>query len=182
MMSEKDNQLIKAIRNGDIKVFEDLFRSIYPALCGYSNRILNSAHDAEEIVQEVFYTLWKNRTKLDIKISIKSYLYKSVYNKSLNLIEHKGVVNKYIDSYKQIEKPSYSPEDAMQESEIYIVYKNTLKKLPERCRQIFQMSRDSGLKYHEIAEKLTISVKTVEANMSRALKAFRHSFAEYNSS
>lgn len=181
-MNEKDIQLLKAISSGDIKVFEDLFRFFYPALCGYSNKILNSAHEAEEVVQDVFYTLWKSREKIDIKVSIKSYLYRSVYYKSLNLIEHKGVINKYIDSYKQTTKQYYSPEDALHESEIYSVYNNTLNQLPERCRQIFQMSRDYGLKYSEIAEKLTISVKTVEANMGKALKAFRLSFAEYNSS
>lgn len=180
-MNEKDNQLIKSIHGGDIKAFENLFRSIYPALCGYSNKMLNNAEEAEEVVQDIFYTLWKNREQLNIKVSIKSYLYKSVYNKCLNLIEHKNVIYKYVDSYKQTTVQSYSPEDAMQESEIYLVYTNTLKKLPDRCQQIFQMSRDYGFKYTEIAEKLTISVKTVEANMGRALKAFRLSFAEYNS-
>ncbi len=178
-MPYNDKQLIQAIKIGDIKVFEDLFRLLYPALCGYALKILKDPDQSEEIVQEVFYTLWKKRKTIVVNVSLKSYLYKAVYNKSLHFIEHQAVVNRYASSYKQTATPFYKPDDAMQTGEMYEVYKKTLKELPYRCREVFQLSRNYGLKYREIAEKLSISVKTVEASMGKALKAFKHSFAEY---
>jgi len=181
-MTDKDKKIIEDIKKGNIKVFEDLFRSVYPALCGYANEILKDADQAEEIVQEMFYLYWKRRHTMVISVSLKSYLYKSVYNKCLHYIDHKAVVNKYAISYEQSAKAYYSPEDAIQTGELYSVYKKTLQELPERCREVFQLSRKYGLKYHEIADRLSISIKTVEANMGKALKAFKISLAEYKTS
>ena len=178
-MTEEDKKQIASIKNGEIKVFEALFRSLYPALCGYALKILKDADQAEEMVQEVFYVYWKRRADIIINTSLKSYLYKAVYNKCLHCIEHQNVVNKYVQHYEYTEAGYSSPDNALQTGELYTAYKRTLNQLPERCRTIFQMSRNYGLKYHEIAEKLSISIKTVEANMGKALKAFRHSLAEY---
>ncbi len=174
-----DKQLIQDIKEGNVKVFENLFRLLYPALCGYALKILKDTDQAEEIVQDMFYTLWKKRKTIVVNVSLKSYLYKSVYNKSLHFIKHQAVVNKYAGLYKQKTAAYYKPDDAMQTGEMYEVYKKTLRELPDRCREVFQLSRKFGLKYYEIAEKLSISVKTVEANMGKALKAFKHSLAEY---
>lgn len=170
---------LSAIKNGNIKAFEELFRSLYPPLCGYALKILNDSDLAEEVVQEVFYQLWKKKEDLLITSSLNSYLYKAVYNRSLHLVEHKQVENKYANHVLNDNSEIYSIQDAMQAGEIYQIYKKTLSQLPHRCRKIFQMNRDFGLKYNEIAIKLSISVKTVEADMGKALKAFRHSLAEY---
>jgi len=178
-MTDTDKTLIQDIQKGNIKAFENLFRLLYPALCGYALKILKDPDQAEEMVQEVFYTFWKRRENLIIDVSLKSYLYKSVYHKCLHYIEHQAVVNKYASAYEHSQTAYYTADDALQTGELYEAYKKTLYELPERCREIFQMSRNYGLKYNEIAEKLSISIKTVEANMSKALKAFRHSLAEY---
>ncbi len=170
---------IKAIKNGNIKVFEDLFRSLYAPLCGYSNKLINNKEIAEEIVQEIFYQLWKNRETITISISLKSYLYKSVYNKVLHNFEHEKVKSKYADYISTQEQFGETPEQAMQTGELYSIYLKTLNALPHNCRQIFLLSRNQGLKYKEIAAKMSISVKTVEANMGKALKAFRQSLANY---
>jgi RNA polymerase sigma-70 factor (ECF subfamily) len=170
---------LTAIKNGNIKAFEELFRSLYPPLCGYGLKILKDSNLAEEIVQEVFYQLWKKKEDLHITGSLNSYLYKAVYNRCLSYIEHKQVENKYASNMMLTNSNIYSVNDAMQTGEVYRIYKNTLNQLPHRCRKIFQMNRDFGLKYHEIAEKLSISVKTVESDMGKALKAFRHSLSEY---
>ncbi|MDA3893391.1 MAG: RNA polymerase sigma-70 factor [Salinivirgaceae bacterium] len=178
-MTTEDKNRMRAIKNGEIKVFEELFRILYPALCGYALKILKDPDQAEEIVQEVFYVYWKRREAVIINSSLKSYLYRAVHNKCLHYIEHQKVVNKYVKHYEHTEVGYYSPDDAIQTGELYTAYKRTLSELPERCRVIFQMSRNYGLKYQEIADKLSISIKTVEANMGKALKAFRHSLAEY---
>lgn len=178
-MIEEDSKRLSAIQKGEIKVFEKLFRDLYPALCGYALKILKDPDLAEEMVQEVFYAFWKRRLKLEINISLKSYLYKAVYNKCLHSIEHQNIVNKYVKHAESIKPAFEQPGDSLHAGELYAVYKKTLQELPDRCRIIFKMSRNYGLKYHEIAEKLSISIKTVEANMGKALKAFRRSLAEY---
>ncbi len=170
---------LTAIKNGNIKAFEELFRFLYAPLCGYALKILKDSNLAEEIVQDVFYVLWNKKGDLLISSSLNSYLYKAVYNKCLHYMEHKQVEDKYASNYLNANSDIYSIHDAMLSGEIYRIYRETLSKLPHRCRKIFQMNRDFGLKYHEIADKLSISVKTVESDMGKALKAFRHSLAEY---
>lgn len=170
---------VTAIKNGDIKAFEELFRSLYAPLCGYALKILKDKNLAEEIVQEVFYVLWSKKGDLLITSSLNSYLYKAVYNKCLHYMEHKQVEDKYASNMLISNSDAYSINDAMHSGEIYQIYKKTLSQLPHRCRKIFRMNRDFGLKYYEIADKLSISVKTVESDMGKALKAFRHSLAEY---
>lgn len=178
-MAESEQNTLSAIKSGDIKAYEKLFKSYYAPLCGFVNKMVNDSEVAEEIVQELFYKIWKNKSTMVITTSIKSYLYKSVYNKALHYFEHEKVKNKYTEYASHNVNYSETPEQAMQTGEVYLIYKATLNSLPHNCRKIFQMSRNYGLKYHEIADKLSISVKTVEANMGKALKAFRQSFANY---
>lgn len=178
-MIATENKTQAAIKGGNIKVYEALFRELYAPLCGYALKIVKDKEIAEEIVQELFYKLWKNRSSLNIKISLKSYLYKAVYNKALHHFDHEKVKSKYADYVAHNSTYTQTPEEAMQTGEVYTIYKETLNSLPRNCKRIFQMSRNYGLKYHEIADRLSISVKTVEANMGKALKAFRQSFANY---
>lgn len=175
-----DIEQANEIKSGNIKVFENLFRTMYPALCGYGLKMLHNRELAEEMVQEVFYQLWKNHQTLEITGSLNAYLYKAVYNRCLRQIEHQQVVDKYAAHQMTVSSATYSVNDAMQTGEIYAIYKKTLLSLPARCRKIFQMNRNYGFKYYEIADKLSISVKTVEADMGKALKAFRKSFAGYH--
>ncbi len=170
---------METIRQGDIKTFEKLFRDNYNMLCNYAVKIVNNTMAAEEIVQDVFYNFWKNRLQINIQTPVKAYLFKAVYNKSLNYLNHVKIVDKhrnqnYIDIQTQI-----NPEEQLQAAEFYNIYTNTLESLPKNCQIIFSLSREQGLKYSEIAEKLKISVKTVEANMTRALKLFKQNFAAY---
>ena len=175
---KKDN--FKKIKNGDIKAFEKVFREFYPVLCSFANKILTDEDKSEEIVQDVFFNIWKKKEDININVSLKSYLYKSVQNKCFQIIQHKTIENKY-KNYIEKESSEYyiTPYDELELQEINNLVELTLKSLPENCNKIFRMSRFEGLKYREIAEKLSISIKTVEANMSKALKEFRVNFKEY---
>lgn len=169
-----DNQIIRRIRNGDIKEFETLFRSSYNALVAYARTILKDTDTAEEIVQELFYVLWRDRGKIKIKTSVNAYLFRSVYNRCMHHIEHKKVMIKHENEVKKNLHGNYGdPEDEIYYKELHEKVAGIIERLPGRCAKIFCMSRFEGLKYNEIAEEMSISVKTVEANMSKALKEFR---------
>ena len=170
------NLSLKRIQKGDLKEFERLFKELYSPLCLYANKYLQDKDKAEEIVQDIFYGIWKNRAKLSIKVSFKSYLYKAVQNNCLQLIQHHVVEDKYKQYVKnEVSHFQSDPIKEMELQEMNKVVEQTLDSLPDRCKEIFSMSRFEGLKYREIAEKLEISTKTVEANMGKALQAFRKS-------
>lgn len=171
----------KRIQQGDIKEFEKLFRKYYQPLCLFANKFLRDMDSAEEIVQELFYNLWKNKESISITSSIKAYLYQSVRNNSLKYIEHLAVKERYSNEVKRQQVNSATDEsNSIELAELNDVIEKTLNQLPERCRQIFLLSRFDGLKYHEIATKLSISVKTVEANMGKALQLFRTNLKLYD--
>ncbi len=159
---------------GDIKAFESLFRSSYSSLVKYSASIVKDKDTAEEIVQDLFYRLWKERDRLKIRSSLHGYLFRSTYNRSLKWIEHMKVVKKYESdsTLTEMESPT-TPIQHLQFGELQETIALTLERLPERCGEIFCLNRFEGLKYREIADRLSISVKTVEANMGRALREFR---------
>jgi RNA polymerase sigma-70 factor (ECF subfamily) len=169
-----EDEITGRIRMGDIKAFESLFRSSYSSLVKYATTILKDHDSAEEIVQDLFYRLWKERQKLNIESSLNGYLFRSVYNRCLHHIEHQKVVQKYQSDMKYVgyDSPA-TPLQAVQLGELQEKIARTLEELPDRCGEIFYLNRFEGLKYREIADKLSISVKTVEANMGRALKEFR---------
>jgi len=135
---------------------------------------------AKEIVHEAFLKLWEKRDELDTSKSVKSYLYTTVYNRSLNYIRDNKKFDKTEGKTELLERSEdWDQTNQMIAAEIEVKIAQTLDSLPEKCRQIFVMSRYEELKYREIADKLDISVKTVETQMSKALKALRKNLAEY---
>lgn len=175
----RDIEIIGRIRNGDIGQFESLFRSSYASLVRYAKTLIKDHDTAEEIVQDLFFRLWQDKEKLNIESSLNGYLFRSVHNRCLHHIEHSRVVLRHEEemTYAQPEIME-SPADILNYKELQEKIAKVLERLPERCGQIFTMSRFEGLKYNEIAEKLSVSVKTVEANMGKALKEFRKELAQ----
>jgi len=174
-----ENEIIRRIRKGDKGQFEFLFRSSYSALVKYAKSLIKDSDDAEEIVQDLFFRLWQDREKIKIESSLNGYLFRSVHNKCLHFIEHQKVVTKHSEevSRKTDEYPE-NPSEILQHKELQERIAGILERLPERCGKIFCMNRFDGFKYSEIAEKLEISEKTVEADMSKALKEFRRELKE----
>lgn len=174
-----DTEIIRRIREGDVKEFESLFRSSYVSLVRYARIIIKDQDTSEEIVQDLFCKIWQDRKKLNIESSLNGYLFRSVHNRCLHHIEHLKVVEKHAEemSLRQPERQE-NPADILQYAELQGRIAMILENLPERCGQIFYMNRFEGLKYSEIAEKLSISIKTVEANMGKALREFRKELAE----
>ncbi|MCC8142534.1 MAG: RNA polymerase sigma-70 factor [Tannerellaceae bacterium] len=176
-----DLLLLNKIKEGNIKAFEQLFRFYYSPLCLYAAGITGRMEIAEEIVQELFYTLWKEREKIQIFHSIKSYLYGAVRNQSLQYCEHRKIRNRYQEKILNNplkEVPATDPQSRMEYEELKLI-NNTLNKLPERRNRIFRMHRFEGKKYNEIAAILAVSIKTVEAEMTKALQTLRKEIEHY---
>ena len=169
-----DNEIIGRIRHGDVQQFESLFRSSYVSLVRYAKSIVKDQDTAEEIVQDLFFRLWYDREKINIETSLNGYLFRAVHNRCLHHLEHKKVVKKHAEalSFRSTENAG-NPSEMVQYNELQSAIVAVLERLPERCGKIFCMNRFEGLKYTDIAEKLSVSVKTVEADMGKALKEFR---------
>jgi RNA polymerase sigma-70 factor (ECF subfamily) len=175
----RDTEIIGRIRQGDVGQFESLFRSSYVSLVRYAKTLIKDHDTAEEIVQDLFFRLWQDKEKIKIESSLNGYLFRSVHNRCLHYIEHNRVVERHAEemSHRQSESQE-SPSDILHYKELQARIARILERLPERCGKIFYMSRFEGLKYTEIAKKLSVSLKTVESNMGRALKEFRKELTE----
>lgn len=179
-MNLKDSRIAKKISKGDIAAFEMLFHRFYPGMCSYSESLVKKPEIAEEIVQDVFFNIWKNKSELKINVSWQSYLYRSVFNNSmmhLRKAKYEMSLEERWAGTHLLSDEQASDELEAKELNAVIIY--TLQTLPPRTREIFNMNRFEGLKYKEIADKLSISVKTVEANMGKAIKALRTSLGDY---
>ena len=166
----KDLLTLTKIKNGDVKAFEQVFRLYYMPLCMFAASITGRMDIAEEIVQELFYVFWKERERLQLFHTIKSYLYGAVRNQSLQYWEHQDVRNRYRDAILSHPDKDDTPDDPQEQIEY--------KELEARLR-IFRMHRFEGKKYAEIASNLSLSVKTVEAEMTKALRTLRDELEIY---
>lgn len=156
------------------KGFEDLFNQLYERLCRSAYRIVQNEHTAEDIVQEVFCTLWRKKEDLQIA-SFEGYLFRSVYNSALNTLKKEK-----FQALKQVEDETYefpdqseTPERRLHFSETTIKVNRAIENLPAACRAIFVLSRFEKKSNKEIASELALSIKTVENQMTKALRLLR---------
>jgi RNA polymerase sigma-70 factor (ECF subfamily) len=159
--------------------FEKLFKEYFKPLTSFAYKFVKDIDDAKSIVHDVFMKLWEKKDEIDMNRSVKSYLFTSVNNRSLNFIrDHKKFADDEFIMDIQYEE-NWEPANEMTAQEIQNKVDETLESISPKVKQVFEMSRNEGLKYKEIAEKLNISVKTVETHMSTALKALRENLKEY---
>jgi RNA polymerase sigma-70 factor (ECF subfamily) len=159
---------------GDEKAFQELFRIFYKPLCRYCRKFVNTMDVAEEVVGDVFYAIWKNRARYEIQTSAISYLFTATRNRAydhLRKLQRDRSVE--LERAAHITTTEPSCQDTLEANEIQSHLQEAINLLPTSCRKIFQMSRDLGMKYQEIADALGLSIKTVETQMGRALKQIR---------
>ncbi|MNJ86625.1 RNA polymerase sigma factor [compost metagenome] len=155
-----------------------VFRDYYKPLVRYGNTFLKDSDETEDIVQQVFVSLWEKRTQLDIHTSIRAVLYKSVQNACLNKIKHLKVRSTYVEDIKAM-NVSEDSSDPVLANELQERIQLAMESMPEQCGRIFKMSRFEQLRYQEIADQLGLSVKTVENQMGKALKIVREELKDY---
>ena len=164
-------EIVEAI---SIAEFESIFKNHYQELCAYANSFMEDVDAAEEIVQDLFVRFWEQRDTKEITTSIRAYFYTSVRNACLNQIKHLKIKEKY--KQEQERELTFNTTHDQQDLEINELDQKihqAINDLPEGRRKIFILSRFEGLKYQEIADKLNISIKTVENQMGEALKFLR---------
>lgn len=180
-MTALDELLTKVIIDDDEKAFEKIFFDFFAPLCLFANRYIDMKEDCEDIVQNMFYNLWEHRKKLVIFSSAKNFLITSVKNACIDFLRKQYTVENY--RVKEIEKGEEDPLDTYSlyaVSELEEQVSAALALLPDNVRHSFELNRFEGKTYNEIATECNISVKTVEAHISKALKLLRKELSEYS--
>ena len=180
VQTNPDETLIDDIRIGNEAVFEAVFRQYYAPLCRYAQPILSDADEAEEVVQNVFLTIWERRESLLITTSVKAYLYRSVHNRSLNRLNQQSVrASHRQQAATELYADVASPTESLLADELSTHLYRAIGQLPEQCRRAFELSRFEELSYKEIADRLGIATKTVENQIGKALRILRTELSDY---
>ncbi len=182
-MDEKEINIdfINSLKQGKEKSFRAVFDIYFESLQVFAKMYVEDEEIAKDMVQEVFYKLWKKRSSLPEKLNIKAYLYQSLKNNCLNYLKRLKVQAKYkkrvLDNYNDLQL-NYEALlqlnfDAVSFNELLEKLNKSINQLPPKCKEVFELSRNDGLKNREIAEQLNISVKAVEGHISKALKQLK---------
>lgn len=180
---EKEQQLLRRISEADdTEAYREIFRTYYAPLCLYTTRFVHASSEAEDIVQEIFYRLWRDRKELRIQVSIKAYLVSSVKHYALNVLKHRVVEQSYVSEFLRnngenpvTEEELYTAAELQQRIDLII------SRFPEKLRNVFLMHRRQGMTYVQISDAMSISIKTVEAYMSKCLALLRSELKEFMS-
>jgi RNA polymerase sigma-70 factor, ECF subfamily len=160
--------------------FEKLFRAEFKGLCFFAQKYVKDHDTSREIVQDSFLSLWEKRATVDAGRSVKSYLITVIHNKCHNYLrDNRKFDTNLLQIENLLELSAITDTDSMVTQELHNAIHSAIEELPEKCRNIFLLNRYDNLKYQEIADKLEISVKTVEAQMSKALQHMRIRLAGY---
>ena len=179
MVISDDKQIFDAIKRDDHGAYEMVFREYYRPMTVYAFRFLGSLTDSENIVQDVFLRLWQKRREIMITSSLKNYLFRSVKNHCINYLEHEKIKTGYQSMVIKNESDRNEYSEFFLEIGLIKKIEAAIASLPEKRQEIFRMAREEGLKYREIADRLNISAKTVETQMTLSLKQLRESLKEF---
>lgn len=176
---DHDRDLLARLRGGDHAAFDLIFRKWYEPVVRSANRVLRDEGVAEELSQDVFLELWRRREALSPDSSVAGYLMQAVRNRSLNHLRHLAVRRKSVVYVEALSEPVERADAQAHAGELETAMVSAIAELPPRTKEVFLLSRERGLRYSEIAEQLGVSVKAVEANMSRALRIMRERLAPW---
>ncbi|MEM7369715.1 MAG: RNA polymerase sigma-70 factor [Bacteroidota bacterium] len=178
-MQQTDQQLTFRLNQGDKQAFRQLFDQYYPYLISTVLKLSGDMELARDVSQEVFFTIWKNREKLQITSSLKAYLRRAAVNRMLNHL--KAQKYQHTDTGPILDAP-LEGETVLQQLEagdLQRIIQQAIDQLPQRCRMIFLLCRVEGLSHKEISAQMNISPKTVENQMTKALKTLKKAIHPY---
>jgi len=175
-----EDLLIKELRSRNTIAFDFVFNYYYSGLCAFAHKYIPEKEVVEDIVQDFFVTFWIESPRLEIKSSLKSYLFTSIHNRCLDWHKHQTVHQKYRKNVLlKNEESELRSEEMLVESELRLAIQKGLEQCAPRAREIFEMSRINGLSNQQIADQLGLSKRTVELQISNALKILRTSLRDY---
>jgi RNA polymerase sigma-70 factor (family 1) len=172
--------LIKKLKSGDPDSFSVIFSAYYKDLVFFAYGIIQELSASEDIVQDTFVQLWEDHEKLYVTVSLKSILLKTVQNKCIDWHRHKKILDNH-SSYIINNAPlyEYNTDNYLLRSEMEEIIEKAMDKLPVKVRESYELHRIEGLKYQEIADKLNVSIRTVEVRISKALELLRKSLIDF---
>ncbi len=170
MDEHTDTGVFKKINEGDFDAFRILFEQYYNSLCNFASGYLKDDFAREDVVQEVYVKIWEDRNNIRISGSVKSYLYTAVKNACLNRIKAEAIRLSHISAYLKHENDRVIDADQIEQQEFRNDLWQCIGKLPPRCKEVFIQSRFEGVRQQELALAMKISVKTVKAQIGKALK------------
>lgn len=178
-------ELFDQIKFGDQKALETLFSIYFPRLNDFARNVVKDDVISQDIVQDVFVKVWEKKSEIE-NINFEAFLFKMVRNRCIDYIKHLKVVNNRMQEiqisskYEELYRIDFVGNEpyVLIEQELKLKIEKTIQSLPDRCREVFVLSRMNGLKNKEIAEKLGINIKNVERHLSRAMQSFRENFSE----
>lgn len=181
----KADVLFDQIKSGDQKALELLFSIYFPRLNDFARNVVKDDVISQDIVQDVFVKVWEKRADIE-SINLEGFLFRLVRNRCIDYIKHLKVVNNRMQEiqisskYEELYRIDFIGNEpyVLIEQELKLKIEKTIHSLPERCREVFILSRMNGLKNKEIAENLNINIKNVERHLSRAMQSFRKNFSE----
>ena len=171
--------LIDKMKGGDRESFNKVFRRYYSPLTRFCVRFVGDDDQAAEIVQDLFVKVWTNREKLTLTSSFESYMLRAVRNSAITYINKERAHTDVNERIYTDDSDANDPSETLQSNNLEASYQKVLATMPEKRREVFLASRFDGLKYAEIATKMGLSQKTVEAHMSAAIKQLREGLKEY---
>lgn len=170
----EDDKLFKRFNRGDYDAFNEIYTIYSPSLYRHALKMLKDSEVAKDVIQEVFTSLWVNRRTIVFSSSPKSYLYTSVRNKILDIIAKQKSETLYIASLdKFIQKGSFITDNLIREKELEAIINQEILNLPEKMREVFELSRNEYKSYAEIAQELGIAENTVRKHITKALSRLR---------
>lgn len=179
---QSDKLLIREIQEGNVRAFKKLMRVYYRELVDFAHYYVKSSYLAKDVVQDVFANIWEKRGRWSPDRSLKMYLYQSVKNEALKMLRNRKTERKYIESYlEEVGEQKIYPEqmEIGEEKDFQQAARQAIQSLPKRARMTYQLHRRDGLTYKEIAHVMDVSHKTVESQMSRALRMLRELLSSY---
>jgi RNA polymerase sigma-70 factor (ECF subfamily) len=184
--ADLDDFFLLRFKNGDELAFEKIFKSNHKQIVGFCNQFICDLDKAKSLSQDVFLNLWLNREKIETLNGIRAFLYTYAKSSCLKYIRHQKVISKYEGKHLQEREEELSREvlesfdfNSLEFTELEELILQSINDLPEKCRQVFIMSRFEGKMNKEISDELSISVKSVEANITRALKTLKLRLSDY---
>ncbi|WP_183579689.1 RNA polymerase sigma factor [Mucilaginibacter sp. X5P1] len=169
-----DQQLASLLKDGDHGAYKEIYNRYTGILYRHAFAKLQDREEAKDIVQELFITLWDKYEQIDFQTNLAGYLYRMLQNRILNLIAHKKVASQYIDSLQEfIDYGEAITDHLVRINDLKDLIEREIAGLPDKMREVFELSRKSYLSHKEIAEKLDISEKTVKNQINGALKILR---------